>query len=89
MILLKTIAFFLLLFSFTSCAKKYSCQCSVTYTKAGYDPYMTSSKQEIENKCSNKRAKEICNYTEQQLEKNLNTGHKAGDETITTSCAIK
>ena len=85
---LKTLTFFLLLIAFSSC-KKYSCQCSVTYTKTGYNPYITSSSEEIEDKCSHKRAEKICRYSEQQLQKNLSTGHKAGDETISTSCAIK
>jgi hypothetical protein len=89
MILIKTIPFFLLLITFASCAKKHSCQCSVTYIKTGYDPYITTSKQEIENKCSNKRAEKICNYTEQQLQKNLSAGHKSADETIKTTCTVK
>ncbi len=84
-----TISICFLLFISTSCLKKHSCQCSVTYTKSGYSPFTTSTVEEIEEKCSKKRAERICKYTELQIEKNLSAGHKAANETISTSCAIK
>lgn len=71
-----------------SCKKQYSCQCSSTYEKPGYYPFTVSSVEAINKKTTKKRAGEICAHSEKQILKN-NTDYKAGDETLTVSCAAK
>jgi hypothetical protein len=71
-----------------SCKKQYSCQCSSTYEKPGYYPYTVSSVKPIDKKTTKKRAEQICAHSEKQIFKN-NTDYKAGDETLTVSCAVK
>lgn len=71
-----------------SCKKQYSCQCSSTYEKPGYYPYTVSSVEPINKKTTKKRAEQICAHAEKQILQN-NTDYKAGDETLTVSCAVK
>lgn len=74
--------------SLGSCKKQYSCQCSTTYSKAGYYDYTVSSVEKINTKTTKRRAEAICAHSEKQLNEN-SLDYKSGSETLTTSCAIK
>jgi hypothetical protein len=71
-----------------SCKKQYACQCATTYSSPGYSPYTVSSVKNINEKTTKKRAKEICDHSEKQLNEN-SLDYKNGSETLTTSCALK
>lgn len=73
---------------FISCKKQYACQCSTTYNKPGSYNYTVSSIEKIDSKTTKKRAGEICDHSEKQLNKN-SLDYKSGSETLTTSCAVK
>ena len=82
------ISIFALLVVFPSCKKQHSCLCTTKYEKPGYNPYTVSAVQKIDSKTTKKRAEQICSHTEKQLYKN-SLDYKAGDETLTTACAVK
>ena len=84
----KLFVFIVTTFSFISCKKQHACQCSTTYEKSGHYSYTVSSVENIDSKTTKKRAQEICAHAEKQLDQN-SADYKAGDETLTTSCALK
>ena len=73
---------------FVSCKKQYSCQCGSTFEKPGYYPYTVQSVRVIDKKTTKKRAEQICEHAERQVQKN-NDDYAGPSETVKTSCAVK
>lgn len=71
-----------------SCKKQYSCQCSVTINDPYYSPYTTSSVQPLLSKTTMKRAKKICDHTEEQMFDNMHD-YTNPEQQLTVSCAVK
>lgn len=71
-----------------SCKKEYSCQCSTTYGKTGYNSYTVSSVQQIDKKTTKKTAERICAQAEKQIRLN-DVDYKTELETVSISCAVK
>jgi hypothetical protein len=73
---------------FAGCKKQYSCQCTTIYEKKGYYPFTATSIEPITEKTTRMGAKKFCDHAQKQLAKN-HEDYKAGDETLTVSCAVK
>jgi hypothetical protein len=73
---------------FSSCRKHYSCQCSTSFDKTGYNTYTVSSIEKIDSKTTKKTAEKICSQSEKQLKQN-DADYISGNEKITVSCAVK
>ncbi|MBI3520908.1 MAG: hypothetical protein HY062_16335 [Bacteroidetes bacterium] len=82
------LAFLMAGLGFASCKKTYSCQCSTTLSKTGYDPYTVSSVEKNDIKTTKKTAEKICAQTEKQLTSN-DADYISGNEQVTISCAAK
>ena len=70
------------------CKKHYSCQCTTRYEKPGYYPFSATSIEPITEKTYKRGAEKYCRHAEKQLAKN-HLDYKAGDETLSVSCAVK
>jgi hypothetical protein len=79
---------FLLALLFSSCKKKYSCQCVTTLKKTGYSNYTVSSLEQNSTKTTKKTAEKICIQSEKQLSLN-HSDYISGNEKVTVSCALK
>jgi uncharacterized lipoprotein YajG len=73
---------------FAACKKQYSCQCTTTVEKPGYYPFSATSIEPVTTKTTKRGAEKLCGHAEKQLTKN-HEQYKAGDETLTVSCAVK
>jgi len=77
----------LFLITFSSCRKKYKCSCSTTLKQPGYYPYETISVENIEKKMSKKKATEICENIQKQMQANTSLIFDP-DVTVSTKCVI-
>ena len=77
----------LFLITFSSCRKKYKCSCATTLSEPGYYPYQTISVENIDKKLSKKKATEICDNIEKQMQANTSLIYDE-DVTVFTKCVI-
>lgn len=82
-----TIIISLFLVTFISCRKKYKCSCSTSISQPGYYPYETISVENIDKKMSKKKATEVCENTEKQMQANTSLIFDQ-NVTVSTKCVI-
>ena len=77
----------ILLLTMASCAKKYSCKCTVSITAQYYYPHETETVVPIDKRTTKKKAQQICDNTSAQLRANTKEIIKGWE--IGSTCVLK